>query len=77
LVATHFFGTAAVRAFERGGAPAAVDYIHALSEDAHIHGRVFDASGNALAGESCAELSGLAARLVRGDPSAQDLRRRH
>jgi two-component system sensor histidine kinase CpxA len=72
---THFFGTAAVRAFERGGAPAAVDYIHALSEDAHIHGCIFDGSGNALAGESCAELSGLAARLVRGDPSAQDIRR--
>lgn len=72
---THFFGTAAVRAFERGGAPAAVSYIHALSEDAHIHGCVFDVSGNALAGESCAELSGLAARLVRGDPSAQDIRR--
>jgi two-component system sensor histidine kinase CpxA len=72
---TRFFGTAAVRAFERGGAPAAVGYIHALSEDAHIHGCVFDASGNALAGESCAELSGLAARVVRGDPSAQDMRR--
>jgi two-component system sensor histidine kinase CpxA len=71
---TGFFGTAAVRAFERGGAPAAVAYIHALSEDAHIHGCVFDPSGNALAGESCAELSGLAARLVRGDPSAQDMR---
>jgi two-component system sensor histidine kinase CpxA len=72
---TRFFGTAAVRAYERGGAPAAVGYIHALSEDAHIHGCVFDASGHALAGESCAELSGLAARLVRGDPSAQDMRR--
>jgi two-component system, OmpR family, sensor histidine kinase CpxA len=72
---TRFFGTAAVRAFERGGAPAAVGYIHALSEDAHIHGCVFDASGNVLAGESCAELSGLAARVVRGDPSAQDMRR--
>jgi two-component system, OmpR family, sensor histidine kinase CpxA len=72
---TRFFGTAAVRAFERGGAPAAVDYIHALSEDAHIHGCIFDASGNALAGESCAELSGLAARVVHGDPSAQDMRR--
>lgn len=72
---THFFGTAAVRAFERGGASAAVGYIHALSEDAHIHGCIFDASGNALAGESCAELDGLAARLVRGDPSAQDIRR--
>jgi two-component system, OmpR family, sensor histidine kinase CpxA len=71
---TGFFGTAAVRAFERGGAPAAVGYIHALSEDAHIHGCIFDASGNALAGESCAELVGLAARLVRGDPSAQDMR---
>ncbi len=72
---TRFFGTAAVRAFERGGAPAAVGYIHALSEDAHIHGCVFDASGNALAGESCAELSGLAARVVHGDSSAQDMRR--
>lgn len=72
---THFFGTAAVRAFERGGASAAVGYIHALSEDAHIHGCIFDTSGDALAGESCAELSGLAARLVRGDPSAQDIRR--
>lgn len=72
---TRFFGTAAVRAFERGGAPAAVGYIHALSEDAHIHGCIFDASGNALAGESCAELSGLAARVAHGDPSAQDMRR--
>jgi two-component system sensor histidine kinase CpxA len=72
---TRFFGTAAVRAFERDGAPAAVGYIHALSEDAHIHGCIFDASGNALAGESCAELSGLAARLVHGDSSAQDMRR--
>jgi two-component system sensor histidine kinase CpxA len=72
---TRFFGTAAVRAFERGGASSAVEYIHSLSEDAHIHGCVFDASGNALAGESCAELSGLAARLVRGDSSAQDMRR--
>jgi two-component system, OmpR family, sensor histidine kinase CpxA len=72
---THFFGMAAVRAFERGGAPAAVGYIHALSEDAHIHGCVFDGSGNALAGEACAELGGLAARLTRGDPSAQDMRR--
>ena len=72
---TQLFGTAAVRAFERGGAPAALGYIHALSEDAHIHGCVFDASGNALAGEACSELSGLAARLVHGDPSAQDMRR--
>jgi two-component system sensor histidine kinase CpxA len=72
---THFFGTAAVGAFERGGDSAAVGYIHALSEDAHIHGCIFDSSGNALAGESCSELHGLAARLVRGDPSAQDMRR--
>src|ERR1700743_3069430 len=72
---TRFFETAAIRAFERGGAPAAVEYIHALSEDAHIHGCIFDASGNALAGESCAELSGLAARIVHGDSSAQDMRR--
>jgi two-component system sensor histidine kinase CpxA len=72
---THFFGTAAVRAFERGGVRAAVDYIHALSQDAHIHGCIFDATGNALAGESCAELNGLAARLVHGDTSAQDIRR--
>lgn len=72
---TRFFGTAAVRAFERGGAPAAVGYIHALSEDAHIHGCIFDSSGSVLAGESCAELSGLAARVVRGESSAQDMRR--
>lgn len=71
----RYFGTAAVGAFERGGAPAAVDYIHGLSEDAHIHGCVFDAFGNALAGESCAEFSGLAARVVHGNPSAQDVRR--
>src|ERR1700722_7527840 len=72
---TRFFGTAAVRAFEQGGAPAAVNYIDGLSKDAHIHGCVFDASGKALAGESCAELRGLAARVVLGDPSAQDMRR--
>jgi two-component system sensor histidine kinase CpxA len=72
---TRFFGAAAIRAFERGGAPAAIEYIHSLSEDAHIHGCIFDASGNALAGESCAELIGLAARVVHGDPSAQDMRR--
>ncbi len=72
---TRFFGTAAVRAFEQGGAPAAVNYIDGLSKDAHIHGCVFDASGKALAGESCAELRGLAARVVLGDPSPQDIRR--
>jgi two-component system sensor histidine kinase CpxA len=72
---TRFFGTAAVRAYERGGAPAAQAYIHALSEDAHIHGCVFDTSGAPLAGESCSELSGLAARVFHGDPSAQDMRR--
>ena len=71
----RYFGTAAVRAFERGGAPAALEYIHALSEDAHIQGCVFDGSGNALAGESCAEFSGLASRVVHGNPSAQDVRR--
>src|SRR3984957_3633077 len=72
---TRFFGTAAVRAFEQGGAPAAVNYIDGLSKDAHIHGCVFDASGKALAGESCAELRGLAARGVLGNPSPQDIRR--
>jgi two-component system, OmpR family, sensor histidine kinase CpxA len=72
---TRFFGTAAAGALERGGAPAAVAYIHALSEDAHIHGCVFDATGKPLAGESCAELSGLAARVFHGDLSAQDMRR--
>jgi two-component system sensor histidine kinase CpxA len=72
---TRYLGTAAVRALERGGVPAADAYTHALAQDAHAHGCVFDASGQALAGETCAELTGLAGRVRRGETSPQDLRR--
>jgi len=82
-----YFGTAAVGALEQGGADAATGYIHRLAKDAHIHACLFDTRGdtansttasttaNALAGERCAEFTGLAARVARGEPTAHEMRR--
>jgi len=68
-VTARYFGTAAVGTFEQGGAAAASEYIHRLSEDAHIHACIFDSSGNALAGEYCLEFIGMAEHVVKGESS--------
>ncbi len=55
----RYFGTAAAGALEQGGASAASEYIHRLSEDAHIHGCLFDEAGHPLAGEYCPEFEAM------------------
>jgi two-component system sensor histidine kinase CpxA len=69
----RYFGTAAVGAFEQGGPSAASDYIHRLSEDAHIHGCLFDEAGHPLAGEFCPEFEAMAAHVARGEPPGSDM----
>ncbi|HEY1902033.1 MAG TPA: ATP-binding protein [Terracidiphilus sp.] len=71
----RYFGTAAVGAFEQGGVPTATGYIHRLSQDAHIHGCIFDAAANSLAGEHCSEFAGIAAQVAKGAPSAHEMGR--
>jgi len=71
----RYFGTAAVGALEQGGVPAATSYIHRLSQDAHIHGCIFDPAGNSLAGEHCSEFAGIAAQVAKGAPSSYEMRR--
>jgi two-component system sensor histidine kinase CpxA len=68
-----YFGTAAASAFEQGGASAAFEYIHHLSEDAHIHGCLFDNAGHPLAGEYCSEFEAMGAHVARGEPSESDM----
>ena len=70
-----YFGTAAASAFEQGGASAASEYIHRLSEDARIHGCLFDNAGRALAGEYCPEFEAIGAHFARGEPSDSDMQR--
>ena len=65
----RYFGTAAAGAFEQGGASAASEYIQRLSEDAHIHGCLFDNAGHPLAGEYCAEFKAMGAHIANGKPS--------
>jgi two-component system sensor histidine kinase CpxA len=71
----RYFGTAAVGAFEQGGPPAASEYIHRLSEDAHIHACLFDEAGHPLAGEFCPEFEAMAAHVARGEPPDSDMQR--
>jgi two-component system, OmpR family, sensor histidine kinase CpxA len=63
----RYFGTAAAGAFEQGGASAASDYIHRLSEDAHIHGCLFDDASHPLAGEFCPEFEAMGTHVARGE----------
>jgi two-component system sensor histidine kinase CpxA len=69
----RYYGTAAAGAFEQGGEMTAFDFIHSLAEDAHIHGCLFDNSGQPLAGEFCPEFQALGARAARGDRSESDM----
>ena len=69
----RYFGTAAAGEFEQGGASAASEYIHRLSEDAHIHGCLFDHEGRPLAGEYCPEFEAMAAHVARGEPPDSDM----
>jgi two-component system sensor histidine kinase CpxA len=69
----RYFGTAAVGAFEQGGPSAASEYIHRLSEDAHIHACLFDEAGHPLAGEFCPEFEAMAAHVARGKPTDSDM----
>ncbi|WP_051978914.1 ATP-binding protein [Edaphobacter aggregans] len=71
----RYFGTAAAGAFEQSGASAASEYIHRLSEDAHIHACLFDDAGHPLAGEYCPEFEVMTAHIVSGKPSDSDMRR--
>jgi two-component system sensor histidine kinase CpxA len=70
-----YFGTAAASSFEQGGSSAASEYIRHLSEDAHIHGCLFDNAGHPLAGEYCPEFETMGAHLARGEPSDSDMQR--
>jgi two-component system sensor histidine kinase CpxA len=69
----RYYGTAAAGAFEQGGAYAASEYIHRLSQDAGIHGCLFDDAGHPLAGEFCPEFRVMGARVARGEPSDSDM----
>jgi two-component system sensor histidine kinase CpxA len=71
----RYFGTAAADAFEQGGVPAASEYIHRLSEDAHIHGCLFDDAGQSLAGEYCPEFEAMRAHVANGKPSDYAMQR--
>lgn len=71
----RYFGTAAAGAFEQGGAPAASEYIHRLSEDAHIHACLFDNAAQPLVGEYCPEFEAMATNISRGVPSDFAIRR--
>ena len=64
----RYFGTAAADALEHGGSIAASEYIHRLSEDAHIHGCLFDDAAHPLAGEYCPEFEMMVARVAGGEP---------
>ena len=69
----RYFGTAAAGTFEHGGSSAASEYIHRLSEDANIHGCLFDNGAHPLAGEFCQEFEAMAAHVARGEPSDSDM----
>jgi two-component system, OmpR family, sensor histidine kinase CpxA len=71
----RYFGTAAARTFEQGGVSAAAEYIHRLSEDAHIHGCLFDDAGHPLAGEYCPEFQAMGAHVASGKPSDYAMQR--
>ena len=71
----RYFGTAAAGTFEEGGASAASEYIHRLSEDAHIHGCLFDNAGHPLAGEYCPEFKAMGAHVANGKPSDYAMQR--
>ena len=71
----RYFGTAAAGALEQGGGSAASEYIHRLSEDAHIHGCLFDDAGRPLAGEYCPEFEAIAAHVASGKPSDYGMQR--
>jgi two-component system, OmpR family, sensor histidine kinase CpxA len=71
----RYFGTAAAGTFEHGGASAASEYIHHLSEDAHIHGCLFDDQGQSLVGEYCQEFEAMAAHVARGETSDSAVQR--
>jgi len=71
----RYFGTAAAATFEQGGVSAADEYIHRLSEDAHIHGCLFDDAGHPLAGEYCPEFEAMGAHVANGKPSDSAMQR--
>lgn len=70
----RYFGTAATGTFEQEGTAAASEYIHRLSEDAHIHGCLFDNAGLPLAGEFCSEFEAMAAQVAKGKPLDSDMK---
>jgi two-component system sensor histidine kinase CpxA len=59
--------------FEQGGTAAASEYIHRLSQDAHIHGCLSDDAGYPLAGEFCSEFAAMGARVAKGKPPDSDM----